>query len=209
MNDKLTEQGSEHSSDELVLPNIGTTAAETEPPMLRLGSKVVYANNWMSVREDAIRFQDGTTSIYGVVDKPDFAVVIAEEDGHFHLVEQYRYALGHRSWEFPMGGWPTGKTGTPLELAQAELIEETGLQARHWVHLGRLVQAGGYSSQGFDTYLATELAPGPTNREVTELDMVHTRVAEAEFAAMISDGRINDGVTVAAYTLLQLHRLKS
>ncbi len=163
----------------------------------------------MSVREDAIEFPDGARSIYGVVDKPDFAVVIAAEEGHFHLVEQYRYALGHRSWEFPMGGWPAGKTGTPLQLAQSELMEETGFRAASWVHLGRLVQAGGYSSQGFDAYLATGLEPGPTNREDTELDMVHATVVEAEFTAMISDGRITDGVTVAAYTLLQLHRAKT
>lgn len=183
-------------------------APQTAPHMERIGSKIVYANSWMTVREDAIRFPDGTTSIYGVVDKQDFAVVIAEEHGCFHLVQQYRYALGFRSWEFPMGGWPAGKSGTPLELAQAELMEETGYRAICWTHLGHLVQAGGYSSQGFDTYLATDLLAGPTNREPTESDMVHAKVPEDDFGAMIADGRISDGVTVAAFTLLQLHRAR-
>ena len=41
-----------------------------------LGSRQVYANAWMTVREDPIRRADGSTGIYGVVDKPDFALVI-------------------------------------------------------------------------------------------------------------------------------------
>ena len=43
------------------------TAVET------LGSKQVYANPWMTVREDAIRRPDGSTGIYGVVESPDIA----------------------------------------------------------------------------------------------------------------------------------------
>ena len=41
-----------------------------------LTTRQVYANAWMTVREDAIRLADGSESIYGVVDKPTFALVI-------------------------------------------------------------------------------------------------------------------------------------
>lgn len=160
----------------------------------------------MSVREDDIEFADGTVSIYGVVDKPDYALVIAEDEGRFHLVEQYRYAIGRRSLEFPMGGWPAGRTGTPEELARAELCEETGLTAGGWVQIGRLVQSTGHSSQSFDIFLATGLTAGPHQREHTEGDMVHRVVTEDEFCGLITAGTITDSPTVAAYTMLQMHR---
>ncbi len=38
-----------------------------------LGSRQVYANAWMSVREDDVQRSDGSPGIYGVVDKPDYA----------------------------------------------------------------------------------------------------------------------------------------
>jgi 8-oxo-dGTP pyrophosphatase MutT (NUDIX family) len=164
----------------------------------------------MSVREDDIEFADGTRSIYGVLDKPDYAVVIAVEESsagpRFHLVEQYRYAIERRSLEFPMGGWPTGKSGTAEELARAELREETGLTADSWVHLGHLVQSTGHSSQAFDVYLATGLTAGAHEREATEGDMEHRVVTEDEFCDLVAGGTITDSPTVAAYGMLLLHR---
>src|SRR3954451_7305717 len=112
--------------------------------MRQIASRVVYANPWLSVREDVFVRSDGSNGVYGIVDKQDFAIVIAEQDGIFHLVEQYRYPIGRRSWEFPMGGWPTGKGGSALQLAQAELREETGLTAGRWEHLAHLYEAPGF-----------------------------------------------------------------
>ncbi len=37
----------------------------------------MYRNSWMTVREDAIRRPDGSHGIYGVIDKPNYALVIA------------------------------------------------------------------------------------------------------------------------------------
>ena len=51
-----------------------------DPEIKTLSTKVVYANPWMTVREDAIERADGSPGIYGVVEKPDFAVVAAIED---------------------------------------------------------------------------------------------------------------------------------
>ena len=53
-------------------------------------SREVYRNAWMTVREDEIVRDDGSTGIYGVVDKPDFALIIPQDDTGFWLVEQYR-----------------------------------------------------------------------------------------------------------------------
>ncbi|HCB08694.1 MAG TPA: ADP-ribose pyrophosphatase, partial [Alteromonas sp.] len=68
-----------------------------------LDSKVVYQNRWMTVREDTIGRDDGYRGIYGVVDKPDFVVVIAIDGDDVYLVEQYRYPVKGRHLEFPQG----------------------------------------------------------------------------------------------------------
>ena len=51
----------------------------------------------------------------------------------------------------------TGASGSRVELAAAELREETGLHADELRHLGHLYEAYGFCSQGFDVYLATGL----------------------------------------------------
>lgn len=180
----------------------------TEPPstpdMWPESSSTVYENPWMRVREDRFRRRDGTTGTYGVVDKHDFSIVIAEQDGQLHLVEQFRYPIGRRSWEFPMGGWPPGKSGSMLELAQAELQEETGLTAGAWTLLGKLHEAPGFCSQGFGVYYATDLHAGAHDREDSEVDMVQGTFTRQQLRSMIVDGTIVDGTTVAAYGLLLL-----
>jgi 8-oxo-dGDP phosphatase len=170
----------------------------------RLSSRIVYENRWMSVREDGIQRADGSAGIYGVIDKPDFALVIPVDRGGFHLVEQFRYPVGARSWEFPQGTLPDRRHGDPAELARLELAEETGLQAARLDHLGRLHAAPGHSSQGMDVFLATHLSPGPSRREVEEQDMRQRWVARQEFEDLIRRGVIRDAHTVAAYALLLL-----
>jgi len=169
-------------------------------------SREVYRNDWIRVREDAFELDDGSTGIYGVVEKADFALVMPEEDGGFWLVEQYRYPVGRRSWEFPQGTWPAGVGGSREELARAELAEETGLRAGRMEHLGRLDLASGLLTQRFDVWRATDLTPGPTAREATEADMRQAFVPEAELRRRMRDGGITDSPSLAAYALLLLDR---
>lgn len=180
---------------------------ELDPPEIRqTSSREVYRSAWMRIREDAIEYPDGSAGVYTVVDKRDFVAVLPYADGGFWLVQQYRYPVGRREWEFPQGGWPAGRTGTAEQLAVAELAEETGLRAGTLTHLGRLFAAYGYSNQAYDVYLATELTEGPTNRERTEQGMVHRWFAEDEVRAMIGRGEFADAHSVAGLTLLDLHR---
>lgn len=67
----------------------GTTTG-SEPEITTLESREVYANRWMRLREDRIRRADGQEGIYSVVEKPDFAVIAAVQNGQIYLVEQYR-----------------------------------------------------------------------------------------------------------------------
>jgi 8-oxo-dGTP pyrophosphatase MutT (NUDIX family) len=89
----------------------------------------MYTNAWMSVREDAVVRADGSPGIYAVVDKPTYALVIALREEQLHLVEQYRYPVQARRWEFPQGTAPDRADFDPQRLAARELREETGLLA--------------------------------------------------------------------------------
>ncbi|GAA1653894.1 NUDIX domain-containing protein [Actinoplanes couchii] len=172
--------------------------------MEQVSTRVVYENPWMTVREDQVRRPDGSPGIYGVVEKPDFALVLPRWEQGFWLVEQFRYPVGRRAWEFPQGSWGTGTTGDQLALARQELAEETGLRAGSMTHLGHLYEAYGYCTQGFDVYLATELSTGDPAREVTEQDMIHRRFTDAEITGLIRSGDIVDAPSLAALTLYSL-----
>jgi 8-oxo-dGTP pyrophosphatase MutT (NUDIX family) len=172
--------------------------------MEQVSSRVVYSNPWMTVREDAVRRPDGSAGIYGVVEKPDFALVLPRWSRGFWLVEQYRYPVRRRAWEFPQGNWADGGKGSPVELARHELAEETGLRAAGMLHLGHLFEAYGFSTQGFDVYLATGLTEGLPNREITEQDMQHRPFTDHEVEQLIVTGQLVDAPSLAALTLYRL-----
>ncbi|MFC6090247.1 NUDIX domain-containing protein [Saccharothrix lopnurensis] len=171
-----------------------------------LSSRVVYENPWLSLREDRIELANGSRGVYSVIDKPDFALVIPLEDDGYHLVEQYRYPVGHRSWEFPSGSFPQGVTGTPEELAVAELAEETGFTARRFDRLGYIHSSNSMTGAGGHVFLASGLVPGEPNREETEQDMRQRWFPRREVEQMLRDGVISESTCVAAYLLLTLWR---
>lgn len=174
--------------------------------MRTTSSREVYRNPWIRVREDDVEREDGSVGIYGVVEREHFALVLPHEHDGFWLIEQFRHPLGRRCWEFPQGTWSLGDTGTPQELAAAELREETGLRAATMRHLGHLDLAPGLVTQEFDVWLATDLTAGDTSREATEADMQQAFVAESDLQAMMREGRLTDGPSLAGYALLLLDR---
>jgi 8-oxo-dGDP phosphatase len=171
----------------------------------REASREVYRNSWMTLREDDIRRPDGSTGVYAVVDKPTYALVIPrDDDDRFHLVEQFRYPLGLRRWEFPQGTAPELEHLEPGELAVRELREETGLRAASMAVLGQLDVAPGMSSQRGWVFLATGISEGEHEREHEEQDMHSEWFSRAQVEQMIRDGVITDAQTIAAWALLLL-----
>ncbi len=182
-------------------------AKDDTPDITTLGSRTVYRNHWMTVREDAIRRRDGSTGIYGVIDKPDFVVVAPlHADGSLQLVQQFRYPIGARCWEFPSGTW--GPIGTdPALVAQHELQEETGLTAATLTHAGYLYADPGTINQGYHIFLATGLTACAAAPEQEEQDIVSRAFSRAEFESMLLDGAITAAEVAACFGLLRLRGL--
>jgi 8-oxo-dGTP pyrophosphatase MutT (NUDIX family) len=169
----------------------------------RHSTRVVYENNWITVREDEVTNPGGGQNLYGHVQFKNVAVAILpiDEDGNTHLVGQSRYTLGEHSWELPMGGAPLDEN--PLDAAQRELQEETGLSASHWREVLRLHLSNSITDELGIAYVATGLTQGTRQLEETEDIEVRTVPVE-EAVQMALDGRITDAMSVA--TLLRAAR---
>ena len=176
-------------------------------PYRTLSSRIAYENRWTRIREDRIRHPDGSDGLYGVVERADFVVVVPWQDGRVILVEQYRYPVNERVWEFPMGMWEQAPGTDPAVLAAAELREETGLIAGLMTHAGAIFQGPGYCTQRGHIFLATDLTQGNHDREATEQDMICKNVALADFEAMIRDGTVREAMTISAFGLLRVKGL--
>lgn len=175
----------------------------------RVASREVYRNPWMTLREDDIRRPDGSAGVYAVVDKPNYALVIPRDGDRFALVEQYRYPLGLRRWEFCQGTAPGRAVMEPEALAERELREETGLRAGALRRLGVLDVAPGMSSQRGWVFLASDLTEGEHDREHEEQDMRCAWFDRAEVEQMMRSGDITDAQSLAAWTLMLLDESRS
>jgi 8-oxo-dGTP pyrophosphatase MutT (NUDIX family) len=165
-----------------------------------LGSREVYRNQWLRLREDRILRSNGKEGIYSVVEKDDCAIILPIEDGRVWLVEQFRYTIQERALELPQGGWEMENVD-PEALARGELKEETGLHAAEMTYLGFLWIAYGFSRQKQHVFLATGLTMKERDLDDEEHDLVVQSRTLEEFEEMMLDGTIRDASTVAAWGL--------
>lgn len=172
-----------------------------------LDSKVVYQNRWMTVREDAIGREDGYRGIYGVVDKPDFVVVIAVDGNDVFMVEQYRYPVKGRHLEFPQGAKEGAETFVALDVAKAELQEECGLLASDWQYVGEQFLAYGMCSQRYHIFIAKDLSDTKQNLEEEEQGLTVHKLPLSEVKRRIINGELMDSTTCNAFGLATLKGL--
>jgi 8-oxo-dGTP pyrophosphatase MutT (NUDIX family) len=121
--------------------------------------------------------------------------------GRYYLVQQYRYAIRARSWEFPQGGCE--EAADLRRCAERELREELGLSAADWLSLGKLWLAVGNSNQGFEVFLALRLRTGQQMLDESEADLVWQTFSEEEISDMIANGGIRSSVTISAFYLVR------
>jgi 8-oxo-dGTP pyrophosphatase MutT (NUDIX family) len=182
----------------------GPGAPDTDgSPWQTLGSRVVYENPWIRVREDDVVRPDGSRGVYGVVVAHGaVGVVPLHADGSVVLVRQWRYVAGRPMWEIPTGGVHGGE-GLE-EAVQRELAEEAGHRAGTLVPLGSILSSKSVMDETCHLFLGTDLAPAAGVPDPTE-DIEVGRFPLAEAVRMVLDGEILDAMSVVA--LLRTERL--
>jgi 8-oxo-dGTP pyrophosphatase MutT (NUDIX family) len=160
-----------------------------------VGSREVYVNPWIRVREDQVLRPDKKPGIYGVVEFAGYAlgVVPVTDDLDTILVGQWRYTLGRYSWELPEGGGD--KSVSPQASAARELVEETGITAEEWIDLGGFDLSNSVTNETGYVFLARKLTFGEARPDGDEVLRIR-RLPLAEARQMCLDGRITDAVTI-------------
>ena len=197
-------QGPRLSRRETLGPRREESSAQMaiENPWKTLGSREIYQNPWLRLREDEVIHPNGERGIYGVVETHAATGVCAlTPDLEVVLVGQYRYPTESYSWEIVEGGAQPGER--PLEAIQRELKEEAGLVARKWGPLAEEIQLSNCISAELGyIYWAEDLMETEACPDDTEILDVK-RVPLTKCLQMIESGEITDAVSIMGLLLLE------
>lgn len=174
-----------------------------ENPWIIKAEKKIYENPWIILTEYDVINPGGGKGIYGKVHFRNLAVgiLVLDEEQNTWLVGQYRFSTDMYSWEIPEGGCPEGTD--PLQSAQRELREETGLAAENWQPILKMQLSNSVSDEMAIVYLATGLTQHDAEPEETEQLQVKKLPFE-EACKMVEEGMITDSISVAAILKIKL-----
>lgn len=176
---------------------------EDKNPWQILSSREVYDNKWIQLTEYNVINPGGGKGIYGKVHFKNLAIGVLplDENLDIWLVGQYRFTINEYSWEIPEGGGPMD--ATPLESAQRELLEETGLVAKEWIELGKVHLSNSVSDEYGYLYLARNLEQRDPMPEETE-QLTVKKIPFEEAWQMVERGFITDSLTIIAMQKVKL-----
>lgn len=130
------------------------------------------------------------------------AVILAVEDGHVLLVEQYRVPLGASCIELPAGLIGDHDAGEDaLTSAAREMEEETGYRAGKLVIVGEFFSSPGMVSESFTLVRATGLNKVGDGGGVDGENIIVHRVALAQLPAFVA-GKRAEGCVVDVKLLM-------
>lgn len=168
---------------------------------------VAWTGRIFTVDRLRVREPNGREAIRDVVRHPGAVAVVAlTDDGRICLVRQYRTALGRVTVEIPAGKLDPGED--PLDCANRELREETGMEADKMAFLTTIATSAGFADELIHIYMATGLhfaGSDPDADEFINVDLVELE----ELIDAVLDGRIEDAKTVVGALICDAvaHRL--
>jgi 8-oxo-dGTP pyrophosphatase MutT (NUDIX family) len=175
----------------------------SQNPWKILADRDVYDNSWISVTEFDVVNPSGGRGIYGKVHFKNLAigVIVLDEKLNTYLVGQYRFPVEHYSWEIPEGGGALN--ADPLESAQRELQEETGLIAKSWEKILEMELSNSVSDERAVVYLAWNVEQRQASPEETE-QLELRKLPFDDVYQMVENGEIVDSISVAAILKVKL-----
>ena len=106
-------------------------------PWKILSSRQTYKDKWLSVRTDTVELQNGMVlPDFHVIEFRDWVNILAlTENGDVLIIREYRHGCQAITLGVPAGSSEEGETDLQ-SVAERELLEETGYQAREMVRVG-------------------------------------------------------------------------
>lgn len=162
----------------------------------RLGTRALYRQAHIVVREDALELPDGREKVYPVMALgASVGILPFLPDDRVILVRQYRHVTQDFSWEIPGGGILPGEP--PEEAAQRELREEAGYRAGRLRRLGGFWPNNAYLDEVIYIFVADRLVADPLPADQDE-ELEIRAFPSDEALAMAQDDRISCGLTKLA-----------
>ena len=164
--------------------------------------ELVFEGRVARVHRVGLRMPDGHVVPRDFIHYAGAAVILPVlDDGSVVLIRNYRFAVDETLYGLPAGMLEPDEP--PEACAARELAEETGYTAGRLEKLGQFFTGPGTCDEVMHAFLATELTPGPQHLERYE-QIDPEPLPEAEVRAMVADGRLHDGKTIAALALYWL-----
>ena len=165
---------------------------------------MVFENGRIRVFEDRVLQPDGSASTYTVVEEQAGAVVVVAVDqaDQVVLLRQHRYPIDVVTLEVPGGEVPFGQD--PLDQAQTELRDETGVEAGRLEPLAWFAPWPARVRRWSLAVLATELDVSHLAIEGQgEDEAIHDvrLYSRAELVRLMAAGEIVDGNTLCSLGL--------
>lgn len=176
-------------------------------PYSTIDQVLIDDNGYWRYKRDEYVLSDGLNHAeYFYADSHGSTIIIPMTSAESVLmVKQFRYLNKKLSIEFPGGGLQFGMT--PEENAKKELLEETGMKADTFLHIGSFNPCNGITNELCSVYIAKDLRFVGQNTDATE-EIEIMEVTLDECRSMIQAGTIWDGMTLASWTLYQIAQSK-
>lgn len=162
------------------------------------GVETVWQGKFITVRKE------GVWEYVGRANNIHAAVILAVDDGHVILVEQYRVPLKANTLELPAGLIGDETAGEGIEDAAArELEEETGYAAAHIEVIGEFASSPGMVSETFTLVRAHGLTKVSAGGGVADENITVHRVLLDDVPAFVASKRA-EGLVMDVKLLLLL-----
>lgn len=168
-------------------------------------SEYIYRGKIINLRVDTVKTPSGNTATRELVEHPGgVCVVPLDDEGNVIMEWQYRRPFDTNTFEIPAGKLTPGED--ILECGKRELEEETGLCAKEYIYLGKMLPTPGFCCEIIHMYLAKGLYEGKLNRDDDEFIEV-VKVPLTELADKVLSGEIVDGKTALA--IMKVNEMKN
>ncbi len=172
-------------------------------PWRKIKSAIKFKNPWWEYRFDNCILPSGKKGEYHYVHTNGSVTIIPFlNDGRILMINQFRYLKGKETLEFPCG---IIKADEGIEkAAHRELIEEICLDGT-LEKIGTFRPYKGIADETNHVFIAKNLKPsqGAIKDDCEEFELI--KLTREEIDQKITHKEIDDGMTLAAWALVQKH----